>query len=298
MDKYSCWACDFSNKTGEGNLARLFVKKNYSQHNYQVFTPRNIKSLNFSCTIILNHKYISPFVGILFCWYLYIKGKKVAYLNYLPLWNCLVFIFLPPRTILGPITGGAYFEKKQYFIRKFIFPILYKISELFLLARNNKIYFSTELLKIYLFKYTIEKSQFNYIFNFYSESKSKKKNIDFLIYYRKHINKETSYPYNFIEKLVSLKFKIHFVGDYFSNEFVINHGFISNKKVNLLLARTFFSISSNENFYTIFNMECFKNNVVVVIDKTKKKNIRYFKNKFLFIDFKNENFLIKKLKNN
>ena len=287
MDKYICWACDFSDKTGEGNLARLFVKKNYAQSTYQIYSPNNIKSLNFFCTSIFNYRYISPLIGILFCWYLFIKGKKVAYLNYLPLWNCLIFIFLPPRTILGPITGGAYFEKRQYFIRKFIFPILYKISELFLLARNNKIYFSTELLKIYLFK-----------FNFYSESKSKKKNIDFLIYYRKHTNKEASYPYNFIKKLVSLKFKIHVVGDYFSNKFVINHGYISNKKVNILLARTFFSISSNENFYTLFNIECFKNNVVVVVNKTKQKNIRYFKNKFLFIDFKNDNFSIRKFKNN
>lgn len=27
MDKYYCWACDFSSRTGEGNLARLFIKK-------------------------------------------------------------------------------------------------------------------------------------------------------------------------------------------------------------------------------------------------------------------------------
>jgi hypothetical protein len=296
MNKFSCWACDFSDKTGEGNLARLFVKKNYTQDNYQIFTPNNIKGLNFINTSIFNYKYISPLIGILFCWYLFIKGKKVVYLNYLPLWNCLIFIFLPPKTIFGPITGGAYFEEKQYFIRKFIFPILYKISELFLLIRNNKIYFSTELLKIHLLKYTIKKSQFNYIFNFYSKTKQKKKNIDFLIYYRKHVNKEASYSYNFIQKLISLKFKIHVVGDHFFNKFVINHGYISNKKVNSLLSRTFFSISSNENFYTLFNMECFKHNVVVVVNKTKKKYIKYFKKKFLFINFKNNSFAIKKFK--
>jgi hypothetical protein len=95
MDKYICWACDFSDKTGEGNLARLFVKKNYAQSTYQIYSPNNIKCLNFFCTSIFNYRYISPLIGILFCWYLFIKGKKVAYLNYLPLWNCLVFIFLP-----------------------------------------------------------------------------------------------------------------------------------------------------------------------------------------------------------
>ena len=59
MDKYYCWACDFSNRTGEGNLARLFIKKSYLQ-NYQIFTTSNIK--------FLKYKYLSPLIGILFCW--------------------------------------------------------------------------------------------------------------------------------------------------------------------------------------------------------------------------------------
>ena len=68
MDRYNCWACDFSDQTGEGNLARLFLKKNYKHNTYRIFTVSNIK--------ILNYKYLSPFIGILFCWYLLIKGKK------------------------------------------------------------------------------------------------------------------------------------------------------------------------------------------------------------------------------
>ena len=114
MDKYYCWACDFSNRTGEGNLARLFIKKSYLQ-NYQIFTTSNIK--------FLKYKYLSPLIGILFCWYLFIKRKKVVYLNYLPLWNCFLFMFLPPGTILGPITGGANIGNKQIVIRKYIFAV-------------------------------------------------------------------------------------------------------------------------------------------------------------------------------
>jgi hypothetical protein len=288
MNKYSCWACDFSDKTGEGNLARLFVKKNYTQSNYQIFTPNNIKSFSLFNTNIFNYKYISPLIGILFCWYLFTKGKKVVYLNYLPLWNCLIFIFLPPKTILGPITGGSYFKNNQYFIRKYIFPILYKISEIFLLIRNSKIYFSTDLLKKYLLKYTIKKSQFNYIFNFFSETIKIKKNIDFLIYYRKHPNKEMTFLDYFIKRLIFLKFKIHIVGDRYYNKSVINHGYINNKKINLLLSKTFFSITSNENFYTLFNMECFNHHVLVLVDKKNKKYIKYFKEKFLFVDFAKE----------
>jgi hypothetical protein len=170
---------------------------------------------------------------------------------------------------------------------------LYKISELLILTRNCKIYFSTELLKNYLLDITIKRSQFNYIFNFYSRNKKKKKNIDFLIYYRRHTNKETSYPYNFIEKLISLKLKIHIVGDHFNNKSVINHGYVTNKKINILLSKTFFSISSTENFYTLFNIECFNNNVIVIVNKLKKKYIKYFKNNFLFIDFQDNNFIKK-----
>jgi hypothetical protein len=279
MDKYYCWACDFSNRTGEGNLARLFIKKSYLQ-NYQIFTTSNIK--------FLKYKYLSPLIGILFCWYLFIKRKKVVYLNYLPLWNCLLFVFLPPKTILGPITGGAYYKNKS-FLRKFFFPLAYKISEFFLNLRNTKIYFSTELLKKNLFKSTIKKSNFNFILNYYKKKVISKKEIDFLIYYRIHNNKESFFPYNFIKKLISLNFKIHIVGDYLRNPSVFNHGYLDNKKINNLLSKTYFSIASNENPYGLFTIECFNNHVKLVIQKSEVKKITHFKNEFIFIDYNSMN---------
>ena len=33
------------------------------------------------------------------------KGNKICYINYLPIWNFLIFVVLPKKTILGPITG-------------------------------------------------------------------------------------------------------------------------------------------------------------------------------------------------
>jgi hypothetical protein len=286
MDKYYCWACDFSNKTGEGNLARLFIKKNILQRNYKIFTINNIK--------ILGYKYFSPLIGILFCWYLFIKRKKVAYLNYLPLWNCSLFIFLPPGTIFGPITGGAYY-KKQILLRKFCFPIAYKISEFFLNLRNVKIYFSTELLKKYLTKSTIRKSNFNFILNNYQQKKICKKEIDFLIYYRIHKNKEDFFPYDLIKKLISLNFEIHIVGDYLKNSSVFNHGYIDNNKIQKLLSKTFFSITSNENPYGLFAIECFNNNVKLIIQKSEIKKITYFKEKFIFTNY-NSIYSLKNLK--
>jgi hypothetical protein len=97
---------------------------------------------------------------------------------------------LPPKTEFGPITGGSYFSNNKInLVRKYAFPILYKISEFFIYIRVKKIVFSTDLLTKYLNKKTILKSEFNYIFKMKKKKKSEKKDIDFFIYYRKHLNK-------------------------------------------------------------------------------------------------------------
>jgi hypothetical protein len=284
MHEFYCWACDLSKNTGEGNLANLFIKKNI-KNNFKIFTVKDIKIKNNFFINIINYRYISPFIGVIFCWFFFLKKKKIVYINYLPLWNFIIFMLLPPKTILGPITGGANYNKKQFFIRHFIFPMFYKISEMFLNFRKTEIYFSTDLLKKYLSNLTINKSKFNYIFNYYSKTIKKKKSIDFLIYYRKHTNKESLFPYKLIKKLIALNFKIHLVGDYFKNSNVINHGYINNKKVNNLLSKTHFSLSSNENLYTLFTMECINNHVKIIINKSQRNDIKFFKRNFFFINF-------------
>jgi hypothetical protein len=285
MNHYFCWACDISKNSGEGNLANLFIKKNLGE-NYTIYTPDKFNLKRNIFKNIINYKYISPLIGIFFCWFFFIKKKKIVYINYLPLWNFLIFALLPPKTLLGPITGGAYFSKNQYFIRKFLFPILYKISEFFLTIRKTQLNFSTELLKGYLFNSTIKKSNFNYVFKYYSKKIYKKKDIDFLIYYRKHKNKEALFPFSLIRNLIQLNFRIHIVGDYFKNAYVKNHGHLNNKRINDLLSKTFFSLISNENLYTMFTIECLNNNVKIVADLSHKQKIKYFKKQFIFLDFK------------
>ena len=132
--------------------------------------------------------------------------------------------------------------------------MFYKVSELCLLLRNSKINFSTDLLKNYINRYTLSKSKFNYIFNFIKKNSKEFKNNDFLIYYKKHLNKENLFPFQFIKKLVSLNYKILVVGDNLKIFGVKNVGFIDNKKVNSLLSKTFFSISSGENPYSLFSI--------------------------------------------
>ena len=270
----NCWACDYSSLSGEGNLARLFVKKTI-RTTVKIYTPKNI----------FKYKYISPFIGIFYCWFFFLLGKKNYYLNYLPFWNFLLFALLPPTTILGPITGGAEYDKKEInIIRRFLFPIFYKISEIFLIIRNNKNYFATDLLE----RYCSNKSNnsFNYINNLFSKKIKIKKNIDLLIYYRRHKNKIKNFPYQWIKRVITLGIKVHVVGDYLNLFGVKNHGYIENKKLSTLQAKSRFSITSDENIFSIFTIECINNHNMIFTNKFNHRKISKYKNYFIFEDFK------------
>jgi len=275
------WVCDNSYNTGEGRLASFFLQD--LKKNYKI---KKIKQTYINA--VINHRYISPFVGIFYCWIYYLKNKKVCYINYLPLWNFLIFLLLPPRTIIGPITGGAQFVDESFFIRSYLFPIFYKISEIIINKRNYNIIFATELLKNYLSKKTKKKSIFNYIvkkFNY--KNKNKKKNIDFIVYYRVHKNKKSLFPYKFIHNLIAAKFKIIIIGDKLKHKKVINYGNISNYNLTKLQAKAKYTIASAENIYSLFTLECITHNMKIIIDKKNKSKIRFYKSSFLKINFEN-----------
>lgn len=220
----------------------------------------------------------------------------MAFINYLPLWNFILFIFLPPGTILGPITGGALFKKKidfNFVLRKFIFYIFYKISEFFLNLRGKNFYFSTNLLRIFLSKKTVKKNNFNFVKKLIFKKKRIKKDIDFLIYYRDHKNKKSMFNYKFLKFLEEKNLKIIIVGKKFKSKNIKNLGKISNKKLNYLLSKTKYTLSSNENLYSLFNIECINNNVRIFADKNLKRFLRDNIKDFIFVDFNN----LKKINN-
>ena len=206
---------------------------------------------------------------------------------------------MPPKTILGPITGGANYSKSNifsYFIRGIIFPLFYKISEFSLNLRHSNLVFSTDLLKKYLSKKTIRKSNFNFIVkNFLWKNIKRRKKIDFLIYYRKHSNKMNFFPYDFIKKLIKLKFKVHIVGDKLNLPNIKNYGFISNERLSNLQSLTKYTIMSGENPYSFFILECMSKDVKIIIKKNMKKNIALPKKNLIELDYDSLN-SIKKLK--
>jgi hypothetical protein len=288
--KLFVWTCDYSENTGEGKLARLYLKK---------LNKKNKFKINFNQKKEVKHKYLSTLLGIIYCWKKFLKNENVCYLNYLPLWNFLIFIFLPPRTVLGPITGGANYSKSNifdYLIRGIIFPLFYKISEFALSFRKSNLVFSTDLLKKYLSKRTIKKSNFNFVIKNFLLIKNikKKKKIDFLIYYRKHRNKITFFPYDFIKKLIKSRFKIYIVGDKLNLSNVRNCGFISNNKLSKLQSLTKYTIISGENPHSFFILECLSNHVKIIIEKDKTKKLALPKKNYIELDYNSLN-SIKKL---
>ncbi len=274
--KIVLWVCDYSKITGEGNLARKFIK--------DFFQKNEIKILKLDTKNIFNQKYIIPIIGIIYCWKSFLKGHKVGYINYLPLWNFIIFILLPPKTILGPITGGALYSNSpsfNYFFRKIFFPIFYKISEFFLNIRcKENINFSTDLLMKYLLRNTIKKSKFNYVIKNFKFFKKKRKNIDVLIYHRLHKNKLAFFNYDFIKNLLELKFKVFVVGDQLKIKGVKNFGYINKQKLMKLQSNSKYTFCSNENIYSLFVLECISNHVKILIDKENLKKIKYLKKYF------------------
>ena len=167
-NKLFFYCCDFKKYRGEGILAnnfKSFLKKNFKDISIIIYTPEN-KFFNAKRKINHNffYKYFSPIFGILKIWLYHLKGNRTAYVNYLPLWNFFLFIFLPKKTILGPITGGVYHGNNSHIktiLRKIIIYIFYSISIFFIKIRNLKCIFSTQLLFDYLPKSIRNESIFN-----------------------------------------------------------------------------------------------------------------------------------------
>ena len=302
-----CWASDFSTKRGEGILARhyiqnlskirkkkIYVKSLYGSYYINKGSINKIK-LNRKQKIKLNpnlfENYFSPLVGIIFLWINYLKGRGICYLNFLPLWNIVLFIFLPPKTHLGPITGFIYKKKiigLNTFFRKYLNNFLLKFSLKILFLRQNKTFFSTDLLQPLVKKKN--KVFFNYLVNSIEIKKEDKyKKFDFLIYNRNYSVKNNFLRDKFLKIIFKYKLSVVVVGDHMPSKQVTNLGFVSRNKINLLLKKTKFIINSGENPYNIFTIDAYNNHSNIIYEKSFKNKIKFFnKNKIFFINLNKE----------
>lgn len=295
------WCCELSLGSGEGRLALSFIQdiKNNSNKKIILKTPilftKNFDVNNFiknndrHKTQLTKFRYATPFIGVFFCWLYFFKKKQCCYINYLPLWNPFLFFLLPPRTILGPITGGALYQREfnlNYIIRNYVFKILHKISLLIIFYRNKKIIFSTSLLRKEIPLSHLSKCSFNYIYRLLKDYPAKTKTIDILIYNRRHPNKIFQN-----KKIINLFLKknkqIHNIGAHLNIKKIKNHGYVTNRYANYLLNRSKFIINSQENFYTLFLIEALSNKVKILTDKNYENLINKNNNK-IFISLKSK----------
>ena len=304
-----CWASDFEKTNGEGIIANLFLRKFIDNNNLKknIVLIRNLSSQTTyeklekfeqskrGGKLNIFEKYLDPFIGIFYLWYKYLCGNKVAFVNFLPLWNYITFLLLPPKTALGPITGTLNYDPNisgfEKIFRKYIMPVQFRISNFILSFRYTNLIFNTSNLKPILSKKVIDKSKFNFIYYLY-ESKNEKNNLDkkndFIFYVRSYPSKGTNQLVNFINYFKKY-YKIITVGEKLNIEGIHEYGQVKRRKVLDLCKFSKFTIISNENFYSLFCLDCISNGVKVFFNKNINYEETYILEKKAFpINFDNE----------
>ena len=285
MSKIYYWASNIKENSGEGILAINFLsllKKKYK--NYKLI---NLNQFRQKETFFYN--YILPFFGAYKLWQHYLNGEKICYINYLPIWNFLLFLVLPKNTILGPITGTN--TKKSY-----VYRVLKHIG-IFFLKKNNKILFSHNQFQKYF------KKKKNYYFNFilYNFKFKKKlciKKFDYIIYYKKNNNKGNDFLTEIILRL-SKKHKIIVIGDKFQlnlkNKNIINYTNLNREKALIFISQSKNSIISKENTLSFFALDCvsYKLNIFYNINDKLENSIKT--NLFTSIKFNDLEYSLKKI---
>jgi hypothetical protein len=297
------WASDFEESRGEGKLSRIFFYKISEKYKKIFFiqTPGSHfffkgkivtkKKKNFSLNFYT--KYLMCFYGIFLIWLNHLKGKKTIYLNYLPLWNFFIFFLLPSKTILGPITGGSYYFSVNFFnrfIRKIFFPIMYFISVNIIYFKYKKVIFATDLVKKFIPQFYLKNFIFNFVlFSFKENKSSHDRKIDFFIYYKNHSAKNPNFLKKIISTLKKIGLSVVVFGDNPMVKDVKYFSKLNKDQLSFFLKRSRFSIISNENFYSLFCMDCITYGVRVFFDERIKPN-KFFFDKSYFIPIKSNNF--------
>ncbi len=274
------WSSNNSIKSGEGVLANNFL--------YDLEKKLKIKCIKIKKNTFFDkvnkdsfiYKYFLPYCGVLKLWLLYFKNYKLCYLNYLPLWNFLIFFTLPPKTILGPITGTIN-KKRNFFLKK-----LFESLSIFIIKqRFKKCLFSNNFYYKFFPKhfhnYIIRKLEFKKI-------SKKKYDFDFIFYYRKNYD-QNCYQKKMISYLLSKNYKIALIGDKLKIKNILNFGYIRNNKLNKILCKTKCAVSNPENLYSFFVQDCLSNNLIVFYNNEFKKFEKFQIKNFYPIPYDNIN---------
>ncbi len=312
--KYVAWCCDVNKNQGEGKLGMNFLQYLSKSKNIKI----KVKSLYNTIYIKegkifksekplvakktnLNffEKYINPFYGLIVLWFYFFKKKSIIYVNFLPLWNFLLFALLPPKTIYGPITGTLKVSTNFFvdrFFRKYLMPYFFNFAIKIMNLRKKPYLFATENLK----DVTEKKLKTNKFYNFsFSEVSINNKNelkdfkereIDFCIYYRKYPTKNNDFFVNMINYLSNNNMKVVVVGDKIDNKDIEFKGILSSEELNNYLSNTKYTIVSDENLFSLFTLDCIKHNLNIFYNNKNYKvneSFESLRNKMFALDYSN-----------
>ena len=242
----------------------------------------NLKNQFFSSFF---HKYLIPLYGAFRLWIFYFRGDKICYLNYLPLWNFTIFLLLPPKCILGPITGTID-KQAQFFLKR----LLENISTLIIKIRYKKIIFANNFCQDKF------KNHFhNFIMSdFRAKNTKNKKKFDFIFYIRDEFLKKNNFIRNLIYRL-SLNYKIATIAGTININGVKNFGYCSYKKTQKIISSCKYSVTNRENLYSFFTQDCLKNNLIVFYNEQFRPYEKIKLKNFYPINYDNYNLAIKKI---
>ncbi len=254
------WASNEKNNNGEGILAKKFLYLLKKNLRHCRLVPLN-KYRNIDNKTVF-YKYILPFWGALVLWKYSILGKKVSYVNFLPAWNFILIFFLPPKTILGPVTGSINRLRYSKVIKLFSFFGLGILK-----IRFKKILFSHDFFKK---KYDKKKNKIFYnflLYNFQIKKEFKKKKFDIIFYIKNHENKKNEFAIELINELSNL-YKICVIGDKINiNNNIFNKGFVSRKKATQLIKLSKAAVASYENLFSFFLLDSLQHRLTVFYNK-------------------------------
>lgn len=295
------WACDFKENSGEGKLARLFIdfytrKKLDTKITIDtpiakyIFNKKKVIKIKKKINKFSSYKYISPFIGLVkIIINSFFGKKKLFYLNYLPIWNFFLFLLLPSRTILGPITGSDFNKKGFSFnnlVRKTLFPLFNEFSKR-LIKKKKNLFFSTNLIN-YKSKGLVKNFQLIYSLNKARyKDKQTVRNIDCLFYYRNHSNKNLPEYYLFLQKLSNEGFNVKICGDKIQQFGSNNLGFLSSKNLKKIMRKSKYALASSENPISFFVQDAVLNGVNLIFDKDNKKLANEYYKNIHYVDFSN-----------
>ena len=199
---------------------------------------------------------------------------------------------MPRKTILGPITGGAEFSKvnnPSFLLRKYIFPMLYKISLIIINIKFKNVIFSTNLLEKYVSNKKKKIFLFSYIYTNFINYKNKKikKKFDLIFYNRKNSTKKNFIIKELIFKLPS-NIKICVIGEVISKKNISNYGFVKKTKALELIKNSKLAFASGENVLSLFAIDAYNHKTGIIFDENMK-NIKTVisKKNFLSINYNN-----------